>query len=266
MLKQSVLLPQQLKTSERRFARAPLKISVPCQTPSTFQVEGKMKELLLDLVTSYNNRISTVEELITTAYRATASSDNGLAELDRERERLRISLQETLTKNCSLRRKDFNILMEKMLSDSEGKRREVEDEQKQVKENLREYLNEQRELAAHLRKQLLEFAQDKGDNDGLSSIISQFKTACQDKGGQVFALLRNLQSHLETLSREQEGINHQLQRLVNRGESLRVEDLRQLQAARTRQDRKATRELRRQEVERLLYHFKQQRQGTKERR
>ena len=222
-----------------------------------------MKELLLDLITSYNNRISTVEELITTAYRATASSDNGLAELDRERERLRTSLQETLTKNCSLRRKDFNILMEKMLSDSEGKRKEVEDEQKQVKEKLSEYLNKQKELAAHLRKQLLEFAPDKGDKDSLSSIINRFKTAYQDKGGQVFTLLRNLQLHLETFSREQDGINRELQRLVNRGESLRVEDLRQLQAARTRQDRKATRELRRQEVEKLLAHFKQHRQSSR---
>lgn len=238
-------------------------ISVPCQTPSTFQVEGEMKELLLDLITSYNNRISTVEELITTAYRATASSDNGLAELDRERERLRTSLREILTKNCSLRRKDFNILMEKRLSDSERKRKEVEDEQKQVREKLSEYLNEQKELAAHLRKQLLEFAPDKGDKDSLSSIINRFKTAYQDNGGQVSALLCNFQSHLETFSREQNEINRELQRLVNRGESLRVEDLRQLQAARTRQDRKATRELRRQEVEKLLAHFKQHRQSSR---
>jgi len=49
---------------------------------------------------------------------------------------------------------------------------------------------------------------------------------------------------------------------VERGESLRLEDLRQLEAAEAGQERRAERELRRQEVERLLAHFKERRQGV----
>jgi len=222
-----------------------------------------MKDAVLDLITSYENRISMVGEVVTTAYEAMLGSDDGLAELDKERTRLRNALQETLAKNCCLRRKDFNSLMERVLSDShKGEKKEIEEERKQVREKLKEYLDKQKKLAASLRGQLVKFTQEDADRDSLGAIISDFKTACQDKGEQVFALLRNFQWHLESFQREQEEINRKLQRLVDRGESLKLDDLRQIEAGKARQDRKAERELRREDVERLLTHFRQQRQGN----
>ena len=219
-----------------------------------------MESLVLDLVTSYENRISTVEELFTTAYQATVASNGSLAELDKARGKLKIRLRETLVKNCSLRRKDFNDLMEKVFSDSERKRREIEEEEQLVREKLKEHLNEQKELATSLREQLVEFMGEKVDKDSLEAVIANLKATCQDKGQQVFVLLRNFQLHLEVLRKEQEEINCKLQRLADRGESLRMEDLRQLEASKARQDRKAERELRREDIERLLAHFKRQRQ------
>jgi hypothetical protein len=47
---------------------------------------------------------------------------------------------------------------------------------------------------------------------------------------------------------------------VERGESLKLEDLRQLEAAKAGQERRAEKELRQEDVERLLAHFKEQRQ------
>jgi len=235
---------------------------VLCQTPSTFQVEDEMKELLLDLITSYENRISTVEELVITAYQATAASEQSFGDLDKERERLKAGLQQILAKNCSLRKKDFNNLMERLLSDSEGKRKEIEEEQKRVREELKEYLDRQKELATSLRERLVQFTLGKADKDGLETIVNDLKATFQNKGEEVFSLLRNFQWHLEVFQREQEEINHKLQRLVDRGKSLRIEDLRQLEAAKAREDRKAERELRREDVERLLAHFRQERQRS----
>ena len=217
-----------------------------------------MESLVLDLINSYENRISMVESLITTAYQAAAASDESLTELDKERERLKTRLRETLVQNCSLRRKDFNSLIERVLADSEGKKKEIEEEQRRVREKLKEYLDEQKGLAASLKAQLAKFIQETADKESLEAIITDFKSAYQDKGEQVFALLRNFQWHLEVFQREQEEINHTLQRLVDRGESLRIEDLRQLEAVKACQDRKAERELRREDVERLLAHFRHQ--------
>ncbi len=224
-----------------------------------------MKGLVLDIITSYENRILMVEELITTAYQATTTSEQSFSDLDKERERLKASLQGTLAKNCSLRRKDFNHLMKIVLNGSESKRVEIEEEQKCLRESVREYLKEQKELATSLKQQIVEQAAentDKGKFDAVHSI----KTMYQETGQQLIAVLRESQSHMEAFQREQEEINNKLRRLVDRGESLKIEDLRQLEAAKAREGRKAERELRRQDVERLLAHFKQQRQESSRQR
>jgi len=220
-----------------------------------------MKELVLDLVAYCEHRISMVEQLITGAYYTTASLDESLAEVAEKRAGLKTSLQEILAKNCSLRRKDFNALMQRIISESERRKGELEEERKHVRDELKEYLNEQKQLVASLRQQLGDFVYEKEDRDTLEATIAKMKVAYQHKGQQVFALLREFQLRLEAFQREQEEINQKLQRLVERGEALRLGDLRQLEAAKAGQERRAERELRRQEVERLLAHFKGQRQG-----
>jgi len=212
-----------------------------------------MEEMVLDLISSYENRICVVEKLVTTA-----DSDESLSELGKETEKLKTTLRETLVNNCSLRRKDFNKLMERMLSDFEKDKKKIEEEQQQVRDKVKGYLTEQKELAASLREKLARFATD-AEKDSLKAAIQEFKTACQDKGEQVFVLLRDFQSRLDVFQRGQEEVNHKLQRLVDSGECLKVEDLRQLEAAKACQDRKAERELRREDIERLLTHFRQQR-------
>ena len=222
-----------------------------------------MMEPVLDLITSYESRIATVEELMTTAYQATVTSHGSFDVLDEERERLKTGLQKTLAKNCSLRKKDFNCLLERVLSNSNKNREAIEEERSRVREKVKEYLDKQKQLANYLRQQLVELAREKTDKGCLDAIIGNIKATYEDKGQRLFAMLRDFQLHLEAFQREQEEINHKLQRLVDRGEFLSIEDLRQLEAAKARQDRKADRELRREEVDRLLSHFRQQRQESR---
>jgi hypothetical protein len=222
-----------------------------------------MMEPVLDLITSYESRIATVEELMTTAYQATVTSDGSFDILDEERERLKTGLQKTLAKNCSLRKKDFDRLLERVLSNSNKNRGAIEEERSRVREEVKEYLDEQKQLANYLRQQLVELAQEKKDKGCLDAIIGNIKATYEDKGQRLFTMLREFQLHLEAFQREQEEINHKLQRLVDRGESLSLEDLRQLEAAKARQERKADRQLRREEVDRLLSHFRQQRQESR---
>jgi hypothetical protein len=220
-------------------------------------------EPVLDLITSYESRIATVEELMTTAYQATETSDGSFDILDGDREKLRTGLQKTLTRNCSLRRKDFNRLMERVLSDSDKNKKAIEEERNRVREKVKEYLEEQKQLANYLRQQLVELAQEKTDKSCLDAVIGNIRAMYENKGQQLFAMLRDFQLHLENFRREQEEINRKLQRLVDRGESLSLEDLRQLEAAEALQNRATDRELRREEVDRLLSHFRQQRQESR---
>jgi len=220
-------------------------------------------EPVLELITSYESRIATVEELMTTAYQATETSGGRFDILDEERERLKTGLQKTLARNCSLRKKDFNRLLERLLSDSNRNREAIEEERNRVREKVKEYLDEQKKLANYLRQQLVELTQEKTDKGCLDAIIGNIKATYADKGQFLFTMLRDFQLHLEAFRREQEETNHKLQRLVERGESLSLEDLRQLEAAKARDERQADRELRREEVDRLLSHFRQQRQESR---
>ena len=216
-------------------------------------------EPVLELITSYESRIATVEELMTTAYQATVTSGGSFDILDEERERLKTGLQKTLARNCSLRKRDFDCLLEQLLSDSNKNRGAIEQERSRVREKVKEYLDEQKQLAICLRQQIVELAREKIDKSSLDTIIGNIKATCEDKGQRLFSILRDFQLRLEAFQKEHAEINHKLQRLVDRGESLSLEDLRQLEATRARQDRKVNRELRREEVDRLLSHFRQQR-------
>jgi len=217
-------------------------------------------EPVLELITSYESRIATVEELMTTAYQATVTSGGSFDILNEERERLKTGLQKTLAKNCSLRKRDFDCLLEQLLYDSNKNRKAIEEERRQVREKVQEYLDEQRQLANSLRQQIVELAKEKTDKGCLDTIICNIKATYEDRGQCLFTILKDFQLRLEAFQKEQAEINHKLQRLMERGGSLSLEDLRQLEATKARQDRKANRELRREEVDRLLSHFRQQRQ------
>jgi hypothetical protein len=216
-------------------------------------------EPVLELITSYENRIATVEELMTKAYHATVTSGGSFDILDEEREKLKTGLQNTLARNCFLRKKDFNLLIENVLSNSNRNREGIEKERDRVRETVREYLDEQKRLANCLRQRIGELAGDTMDKDCLDKIIGNIKATYEDRGQRLLAMLREFQLRIEAYQKEQQEINRTLQRLVDRGQALRLEDLRQLDAARADRERKIDRELRREEVDRLLAHFKQRR-------
>ncbi len=219
-----------------------------------------MKEVVLDIINSYQDRVSIVENMITTAYEATVASDESLALLEMERKTLSVDLRERLVKNHSLRRKDFDVLMERILVDSEGKRGKIEQEWKLIRGKLKEYLDQQKELVASLREGLAKIGKEELAEATFGVVIGDFRVTSQDRGEQILTLLRDFQCHLGVFLNEQRQVNGELQRLVDIGESLRLEDLRCLEIARARQDRKMDRELRREDIESLLTHFRQQRQ------
>lgn len=218
-----------------------------------------MNNLVLDLVVSCEDRISMVEELVTGAQCATATLDFSLGELANERARLGASLRELLAQNCSLRRRDFDELIESTISAPERKREALVQEQEVARDALKGYLDEQKRLVACLRQELDNIGLEKVQKDPLVTALAGIRCN-QDRGARVFDLLRNFQVRLEAFRKEQEEVNRRMQRLVERGALLRLEDLRQLEATRAGEERKAERRLRHQQVGSLLAHFKQRRQ------
>jgi hypothetical protein len=214
---------------------------------------------IIELITSYENRITTVEEVMMKAYQATVAPDRHLDTLDKQREQLQTDLQKTLARRCSLRKKDFDKLLKNVLADSNEKREALRQERERIREQAAGYVEEHRRLADYLRGQLADLSRENADGAALNGMIKMIRTRYEESGQRLFGALREFQAHLEVFQREQEELNARLQRLADRGDSIHTEDLRQLEAARADQERKADRGLRREEVDRLLAHFRQQR-------
>jgi DNA polymerase III delta prime subunit len=221
-----------------------------------------MKDMVLDLINSYEHRVVTVESLINSAYETTVDSDEGLSLAYETGQKLRAEIRETLVRNCSLRRKDFDAFASKVFSSIDTKKMEIENQRKLTREILKAYLGRQKELVTSLKEQLAKFSLEGSNRDSLELILSDIKTSQKEEGEQTFALLRDIQFRLKTFRQELADLNDNLQRILKRGELLKLEDLRQLQSTMAQERRKAERKERREDVERLLAHFSGERQES----
>ena len=221
-----------------------------------------MKNMVLDLIDSYENRVIVIESLITSGSDTSMDSNDGLRQAYETGQKLRDDLRETLVRNCSLRRKDFDAFTAKVFADIEVKKTEIEEERKLVKERLKAYLGQQKELVTVLKEQLTKFNAEGSNKDNLETILGDIKTSHKEEGEQTFALLRDFQLRLKTFCQELEELNRRLQRVLARGELLKIEDLRQLQATLAHEWRTAERKARKEDVQRLLAHFNRERQET----
>jgi hypothetical protein len=223
-------------------------------------VRGIMKDLVLELIDSYEHRVITVENLINNGYETSTDSDKGLNQAYDTAQKLKDDLRETLVKNCSLRRKDFDAFAEMVFSSIEKKKSEIENERKLIREILKAYLGRQRELITALKEQLAKFSQDGSNKYSLESLLDDIKISQRDEGEQTFSLLRDIQFRLNNFRLELADLNSNLQRILERGELLKLEDFRQLQSTMAQERRKAERKERKEDVERLLAHFSRERQ------
>lgn len=189
-----------------------------------------MKELILNLVTSCENRISIVEELITGAFCTVTTLDAELVQVAGERNRLESRLQELLARNCSLRKKDFDMLMRPAISRYQRDSKALEKERRRANEGLRNYLDELKQSVCRLRQQLVDFVSEKEEAAALEATMGRIEAAYRQGGHQAFISLRDFQIRLGSFRKELEEMNIQLQRLVELGEAVKAEDLRQLPA------------------------------------
>jgi prefoldin subunit 5 len=213
---------------------------------------------MLKLVTSYENRIATVEELITKAYRAAMSPPGGLDLLDGDRERLVADLRRAVAGCQPSRKKEFERRLDKALAGASRKREAIEDERRKVREQVAKYLEGHKQLADYLRRRLVEQG-GQADSGTLNAMIGVIRARYEDMGRRLLAGLREFQSHLEAFRREQEEINARIEELVAKSGDLSPEDVGRLETAGADRERRAGRGLRHEEVESLLAYFRRQR-------
>jgi hypothetical protein len=131
------------------------------------EITSDVNALIENLISSYEAQINSIESVISKSDAITKSSSDllnefscSLKDLRIERDIINSELRENLAKNGSLRKKDYNRMMEDILNTLDEREREAG-------ESFYEYLDSQKNMVQYIKKGILEvkdyIKQDKGE-------------------------------------------------------------------------------------------------------
>jgi len=172
----------------------------------------QMTHLAREFAVSYEARVSSVEQII-------AATHEMLETFRSQREAMRSRLREALARAASLRRRDFDVMMQALLTRQEAR-------EQAIKETMRDYLQEQRVLAgtlkealsAHLARTQAEPARSDAERArAVEELLGGIMARRQAREREVRALLAEFQ-------REQEEIARTLEGLLSNGGSPKVKE------------------------------------------
>jgi hypothetical protein len=205
----------------------------------------EMRNVVDHIVSSYETRVQNIGALFDTTHQILQGFQDSLLDTKQEREELNTELRENLARNHSLRKKDFDQMMEGMMSGQNER-------EKEVKQLLNTYLHEQSGMTRDLRESLGSF------RDSLSEGEAQRVKEVQEMIKGILAKQNERKdeviSRLKEFKKEQKLLASRLKELSAKGRDLRIRDLkRMLDEFKGRyEERLARREERKKEVRQLL--------------
>lgn len=175
-----------------------------------------MKSTIDHIVSSYEDRIQNIGNLFNTTHEILLGFQDSLVDTKQERERLNSELRENLAKCRSLRRKDFDSMMQGIILTQDNR-------EKEVRNLLSSYLNEQKEMAHNLRINLKKFRDyiEKGEAKRIKEfqgMVKEILIKQEERRGQVT-------SKLKEFRKEQKVLSSKLRELLTKGRDLRIKDL-----------------------------------------
>ena len=211
-----------------------------------------MRNIAEDVVSSYQTRIQSIGTLFDSTGRLLEGFQDGLLDTREERGKINAELRENLAKNESLRKKDFDNMMQDILSAQDQR-------EKQVRSLLKDYLNEQREMANALGEGL-----DKVKNalaKGEAQRVKEFHTSITEMLAEQEQRKQEVSSKLKEFQKNQQEMAKRLKGLLAKGRELRIKDLKSMLAEFKIQhkERIARQKERKEEVQNMLGGFNQER-------
>ena len=191
-----------------------------------------MKRVAEEIVSSYQSRISTVATIIDNTHQI-------LDDFKIKRNEISNQLKETLARGESLRKKDFDSMMQEILFHQDEREKEVRD-------LLKTFFEEQKEVAEIIKKSLT----------GAEKIrIDDFKKMLQDIQARQKARENEVSVMLKEFQTEYKEIAESLRSLLDKGEAIRIKDFKEmLKNIRSRQEERT------KEVRAKLDEFSKERQ------
>ena len=206
---------------------------------------GEMKSITENILSSFEDRIQSLGDIFDTTHLLLRGFQDSVLDTKQEREKFSAELRENLAQNDSLRKKDFDNMMGGILAASEAR-------EKEVRNLLDNYLNEQKEMARALRENLSK------DNDALvkgeAGRIKEFRAMIKELLARQDERKAEVTANLKDFQVEQQEMAKRIKELLAKGSQLRIKDLKSmLKEFKTQHEERISRqEKRRNEVQRMV--------------
>jgi predicted component of type VI protein secretion system len=213
------------------------------------KTKGNIENTIEDVISSYEVRIKSVGSIFDVAHQLLQGFQLSFLDGKQERESITAQLRDNLAKVGSLRHKDFDNMMQGVLSTQEEREKEVRD-------LLEGYLNEQRELAKKLRQDLKSFRQSlvKGE----VRRVQEFKKLIGGILARQKVRKQEITARLKEFRTEQQEMAKKLKQLLAKGRELRIKDFKTMlnEFRNHREERMASCQMRRRKVTKMLVGFR----------
>ena len=191
-----------------------------------------MKRVAEEIVSSYQSRISTVATIIDNTHQI-------LDDFKIKRNEISNQLKETLARGESLRKKDFDNMMKDILSYQDER-------EKRVKELLKTFFEEQKEVAEIIKKSLT--GAEKIRIDDFKKMLQDIQAKQRTRENEVSVMLKEFQTEYKEMAES-------LRSLLDKREAIRIRDFKDvMRNIRSRQIERA------KEVRTRLDEFRKERQ------
>lgn len=211
-----------------------------------------MRNIVEDIISAYETRLEGIGVIFDTTHQLLRGFQDSFIDTKQEREKLTVELRDNLAKNKSLRRNDFDNMMQDILS-TQDKR------EKEVRNLLDIYLNERKEMAQALKGNLEKFKDflTKGEIQRVKEFQNMIKEVLDEQEKRK----EEVTSSLKVFQKEQKEIAKRLKELLAKDKELRIEDLKSMLEGLKIQnsERIACQEERKEEVHGMLGDFKKER-------
>jgi len=181
------------------------------------EIAHDMRKMAQEIVSSYQARISEVVAIVDDTHQL-------LDDLRDNRDQMVDTLKETLAREGSLRRKDFDNIMQNISS-------RQDEREKEVRELLKTFFEEQKEIAEIVKKNL---------DEGEQVRIDKFKKMLEDIQVRQRSREEEVKKALTGFQTEYKEMSGSLRSLLDKGEEVRIRDFKEMVGSiRTRQTARA---------------------------
>jgi len=178
-----------------------------------------LKNAIENIISSYEDRLRNLDSIFDVTYSFLSKTQETLVNAREEREKLNSQIRDILARGEHLRRKDFDIMMQEILTTQD--KREMD-----VSVLLKEYFNDQKEMARNLRENLEEIRDSLAR--GETKKIKIFQALIKDILSKQEKRKEEIISGLKNFQNQQRDLAIRLKNLLKRGNDLRIRDLKSM--------------------------------------